>query len=30
VPHAVSNTGFGNLVFIVVTSPPDGIERPRE
>jgi mannose-6-phosphate isomerase-like protein (cupin superfamily) len=30
VPHAVSNTGFGNLVFIVVTSPPDDIERPRE
>ena len=30
VPHAVANTGFKNLVFIVVTSPPEGIERPAE
>lgn len=30
VRHAVANTGFQNLVFIVVTSPPDDIERPSE
>lgn len=30
VRHAVANTGFVNLVFIVVTSPPEGIERPTE
>jgi mannose-6-phosphate isomerase-like protein (cupin superfamily) len=30
VKHAVANTGFQNLVFIVVTSPPEDIERPTE
>lgn len=30
VSHAVSNTGFSNLMFIVATSPPEGIDRPEE
>lgn len=30
VRHSVANTGFTNLVFIVVTSPPGGISRPTE
>ncbi len=30
VRHGVANTGFVNLVFIVATSPPEGIDRPPE
>lgn len=30
VSHAVANTGFETLTFIVVTSPPEGIVRPSE
>jgi mannose-6-phosphate isomerase-like protein (cupin superfamily) len=30
VRHSVANTGFTNLVFIVATSPPEGISRPEE
>jgi mannose-6-phosphate isomerase-like protein (cupin superfamily) len=30
VRHSVANSGFSNLVFIVVTSPPEGITRPDE
>jgi mannose-6-phosphate isomerase-like protein (cupin superfamily) len=30
VRHGVANSGFSNLVFIVATSPPEGISRPDE